>query len=105
MPFEVSKLKPIDTFSQDFGAKTRSRPLISAFDIKGSLRVKLNSVCPELLIRKLPFQRLVREIAQDFKTNLRFQSSAKMESAHAVYRHLADISDDNDVSNFDFETL
>uniref|UniRef100_A0A8D0CRC3 Histone H3 n=1 Tax=Sander lucioperca TaxID=283035 RepID=A0A8D0CRC3_SANLU len=31
----------------------------------------------ELLIRKLPFQRLVREIAQDFKTDLRFQSSAK----------------------------
>jgi histone H3 len=31
-----------------------------------------------LLIRKLPFQRLVREIAQDFKTDLRFQSSAVM---------------------------
>ena len=30
----------------------------------------------ELLIRKLPFQRLVREIAQDFKTDLRFQSAA-----------------------------
>uniref|UniRef100_A0A8C9TY41 Histone H3 n=1 Tax=Scleropages formosus TaxID=113540 RepID=A0A8C9TY41_SCLFO len=30
----------------------------------------------ELLIRKLPFQRLVREIAQDFKTDLRFQSSS-----------------------------
>uniref|UniRef100_A0A674IZF7 Histone H3 n=1 Tax=Terrapene triunguis TaxID=2587831 RepID=A0A674IZF7_9SAUR len=28
----------------------------------------------ELLIRKLPFQRLVREIAQDFKTDLRFQT-------------------------------
>lgn len=28
------------------------------------------------LIRKLPFQRLVREIAQDFKTDLRFQSAA-----------------------------
>jgi hypothetical protein len=27
----------------------------------------------DLLIRKLPFQRLVREIAQDFKTDLRFQ--------------------------------
>ena len=27
-----------------------------------------------LLIRKLPFQRLVREIAQDFKTDLRFMS-------------------------------
>ena len=30
----------------------------------------------DLLIRKLPFQRLVREIAQDFKTDLRFQSTA-----------------------------
>ena len=29
-----------------------------------------------LLIRKLPFQRLVREIAQDFKTDLRFQGAA-----------------------------
>ncbi|KAL6084016.1 hypothetical protein STEG23_002535 [Scotinomys teguina] len=28
----------------------------------------------ELLIQKLPFQRLVWEIAQDFKTDLRFQS-------------------------------
>merc|ERR1712133_341433 len=32
----------------------------------------------ELLLRKLSFQRLVREIAQDFKTDLRFQSSAAM---------------------------
>ena len=30
----------------------------------------------DLLIRKLPFQRLVREIAQDFKSELRFQGSA-----------------------------
>ncbi|KAL4854703.1 histone H3 [Chlorella vulgaris] len=30
----------------------------------------------ELLIRKRPFQRLVREIAQDFRPDLRFQSSA-----------------------------
>ncbi|XP_028622511.1 histone H3.3-like [Grammomys surdaster] len=29
----------------------------------------------ELLIHKLPFQCLVREIAQDFKTDLRFQSA------------------------------
>ncbi|XP_040119552.1 histone H3.3C-like [Oryx dammah] len=29
-----------------------------------------------LLIRKLPFQRLVREIAQDFQTDLKFQSAA-----------------------------
>ena len=30
----------------------------------------------ELLIRKLPFQRLVREIAQEFKIDLNFQSAA-----------------------------
>ena len=30
----------------------------------------------DLLLRKLPFQRLVREIAQDIKQDLRFQSSA-----------------------------
>eukprot|EP00798_Chlamydomonas_sp_ICE-L_P029489 gene29489-biopygen5403 len=30
----------------------------------------------DLLIRKMPFQRLVREIALDFKTDLRFQSAA-----------------------------
>lgn len=30
----------------------------------------------ELLIRRMPFQRLVREIAQDFKMDLRFQSAA-----------------------------
>ncbi|MCH9715600.1 MAG: hypothetical protein K0U52_00735, partial [Gammaproteobacteria bacterium] len=30
----------------------------------------------ELLIRKLPFQRLVREVAQDIQADLRFQGSA-----------------------------
>jgi len=40
----------------------------------------------ELLIRKLPFQRLLREIGQDFKSDLRFQGStvlALQESAEA----------------------
>ncbi|XP_034034952.1 histone H3-like [Thalassophryne amazonica] len=32
----------------------------------------------ELMIRKLPLQRLVTEIVQDFKTNHHFQSSAVM---------------------------
>ncbi|XP_065773390.1 histone H3.1t isoform X1 [Muntiacus reevesi] len=43
----------------------------------------------ELLIRKLPFQRLVREIAQDFKTDLRFQSSAVMALQEACESYLA----------------
>ena len=42
----------------------------------------------ELLIRQLPFQRLVREIAQDFKTDLRFQSSAVMALQEASEAYL-----------------
>ena len=45
----------------------------------------------ELLLRKLPFQRLVREIAQDFKSDLRFQSSAILalqEASEAMNRSL-----------------
>jgi len=30
----------------------------------------------QLLVRRLPFQRLVREVAQDFKSDLRFQTNA-----------------------------
>ncbi|KAF9806904.1 hypothetical protein SFRURICE_003848 [Spodoptera frugiperda] len=41
-----------------------------------------------MLIRKLPFQRLVREIAQDFKTDLRFQSSAVMALQEASEAYL-----------------
>merc|ERR1712090_99035 len=43
----------------------------------------------ELLIRKLPFQRLVREIAQNFKTVLRFQSSAVIALASRTCWRLA----------------
>ncbi len=42
----------------------------------------------ELLIRKLPFQRFVREIAQDFKTDLRFQASAFMALQEAAEAYL-----------------
>ncbi|XP_065400381.1 histone H3.1 isoform X1 [Macaca fascicularis] len=45
----------------------------------------------ELLIRKLPFQRLVREIAQDFKTDLRFQSSAVMALQEACEAYLVGV--------------
>ena len=42
----------------------------------------------ELLIRKLPFQRLVREIAQEFKTDLRFQGSAVLALQEAAEAYL-----------------
>ncbi|XP_041651135.1 uncharacterized protein LOC121514831 [Cheilinus undulatus] len=52
----------------------------------------------ELLIRKLPFQRLVREIAQDFKTDLRFQSSAVMALQEASEAYLVGLFEDTNLT-------
>ena len=52
----------------------------------------------ELLIRKLPFQRLVREIAQDFKTDLRFQSSAILALQEAAEAYLVGLFEDTNLS-------
>ncbi|XP_063886405.1 histone H3-like [Scylla paramamosain] len=51
----------------------------------------------ELLIRKLPFQRLVREIAQDFKIDLRFQSSAVMALQEASEAYLVGLFEDTNL--------
>jgi histone H3 len=48
----------------------------------------------ELLIRKMPFQRLVREVAQDFKENLRFQSTAISALQEAAEAYLVSLFED-----------
>lgn len=51
----------------------------------------------ELLVRKLPFQRLVREIAQDFKTDLRFQSSAVLALQEATEAYMVGLFEDTNI--------
>jgi len=51
----------------------------------------------ELLIRKLPFQRLVREIAQDYKTDLRFQSAAVAALQEASEAYLVGLFEDTNL--------
>src|SRR6195952_3647905 len=51
----------------------------------------------ELLIRKLPFQRLVREIAQSIRFDLRFQSSALGALQEAVEAYLVSLFDDTNI--------
>ncbi len=48
----------------------------------------------ELLIRKLPFQALVREISQDFKLDLRFQSFALLALQEACEAYLVGLFED-----------
>ena len=51
----------------------------------------------ELLIRKLPFSRLVREVTQDFKTDLRFQAQAIMALQEAAEAYLVRLFDDTNL--------
>ena len=51
----------------------------------------------ELLIRKLPFQRLVREIAQEFRADLRFQSSAILAMQEASESYLVGLFEDSNL--------
>ena len=51
----------------------------------------------ELLIKKLPFQRLVREIAQDFNSNLRFQASAVAALQEATESYIVSLFEDTNL--------
>ncbi|XP_019417404.1 PREDICTED: histone H3.3-like [Lupinus angustifolius] len=51
----------------------------------------------DLLIQKLPFQRLVREIAQTMKTDLRFQSHAVLALQEASEAYLVGLFEDTNL--------
>ena len=51
----------------------------------------------ELLIRKLPFQRLCREIADDYKPDLRFQSTAIVALQEASEAYLVGLFEDTNL--------
>ena len=51
----------------------------------------------ELLCRKLPFQRLVREIAMDFHTDLRFQGVAILALQEATEAYLVGLFEDTNL--------
>jgi histone H3 len=49
------------------------------------------------LIRKLPFQRLVREISQDFKSDLKFQAQAVLALQEAAEAYLVGLFEDTNL--------
>jgi histone H3 len=51
----------------------------------------------ELLIRKLPFQRLVREISATFKNDLRFSSSSILALQEAAEAYLVSLFEDTNL--------
>ena len=53
--------------------------------------------CTNLLIQKLPFQRLIREIAQRFKVDIRFRSSTLMALQEATEAYLVRLYEDTNL--------
>ena len=51
----------------------------------------------ELLIKRLPFQRLVREIAQNYKSDLRFQASAVIALQEAAESYMVSLFQDTNL--------
>jgi histone H3 len=51
----------------------------------------------DLLIRRLPFCRLVREIAQDFKNDLRFTGTAMQALQEAAEAYLVSVFEDTNL--------
>ena len=51
----------------------------------------------DLLLRKLPFQRLVREVAQAFKADLRFQGSAILALQQSAEAYLVGLFEDTNL--------
>ena len=94
----ASKQKRAPTVTRDrakssgVGRKSRLRPGDAALrDIRRHQR------STELLIKKLPFQRLVKEIAHDFHPNLRFQGTAVLALQEASEGHLVGLFEDTNL--------
>ncbi len=49
------------------------------------------------MIRKLPFQRLIRELAQDYKTDLRFKGTAIAALQEAAEAYLVGLFEDTNL--------
>ena len=90
-----------------FGSKTAKKSAPSIGGIKKPHRFRPGTVAAreirryqkstELLVRKLPFQRLVKEIAHEIKNETRFQSSAVLALQEASEAYLVGLFEDTNM--------
>jgi histone H3/H4 len=90
--FKKKPSHPLSSTKENGKRPYRFRPGTNALR---EIRKYQNST--ELLIRKLPFQRLVREIAHDFNTELRFQTSALYALQEACESYLVGLFEDSNL--------
>eukprot|EP00308_Calcidiscus_leptoporus_P009389 CAMPEP_0119362054 /NCGR_PEP_ID=MMETSP1334-20130426/9229_1 /TAXON_ID=127549 /ORGANISM="Calcidiscus leptoporus, Strain RCC1130" /LENGTH=252 /DNA_ID=CAMNT_0007377213 /DNA_START=18 /DNA_END=776 /DNA_ORIENTATION=- len=83
---------------------TEDEPALTEMDVQRALGLEVRvdlamrgTGSTELLILKLPFQRLVREIARNLKSDLRFQSSAVVALQEASEAYLVGLFQDTNL--------
>ncbi|KAJ0509992.1 putative transcription factor Hap3/NF-YB family [Helianthus annuus] len=62
--------------------------------------IKMYQKCTELLIKRVPFQRLVREIAHTFKIDMRFQGGVVATLQEAAEAYLVGLFEDTNLCAF-----
>lgn len=72
--------------------KRRFRPGVQALR-----EIRRYQKSTDLLIKKMPFQRLVRDVAQEFKSDLRFQTSAVLAIQEAAEAYLTGLFQDTNL--------
>ena len=92
-PTHLSKVA-VKTGTSTGGIKKRHRYRPGTVALREIRRYQKST---ELLIRKLPFHRIVREISQDFKTDLRFISSAILALQEASEAYLVGLLEDTNL--------
>ncbi|CAD6212052.1 unnamed protein product [Miscanthus lutarioriparius] len=100
---EATRFKDIYCCSQESAGNRRSEeasplpPRNRSPSLVSSSEIRKYQKGTELLIRKMPFQRLVREIAQLHKSDLRFKSHAILALQEAAEAYLVGLFEDTNL--------
>jgi histone H3 len=88
----LKKVRKIIPVSNDVKTNRRYRPGTRALR-----EIRKYQKSTNLLIRKIPFQRLVREMAKNFQDDLRFQSTAILTLQEAAEAYLISLFEDTNL--------
>ncbi|AEA38912.1 histon H3 (nucleomorph) [Cryptomonas paramecium] len=94
-------------FKKELSEIKHETPITDFIDTKKMHRYKPGTVAlreirklqrsTDLLIKKMPFKRIIRELAQDFKSDLRFQNSAILALQEAAEMYLIALFEDTNL--------
>jgi histone H3 len=94
LPTKAARKKAYGTATASGGVKKTHRYRPGTVALR---EIRKYQKSTELLIRKLPFQRLVRQIACELKSDLRFQSTAILALQEAAEAYLVGLFEDTNL--------